>query len=83
MEHNPYAFFAMTAFSSAIALFVAWAGLHRYNKLSSTLPLSLSDAQSRLAKIRKVGLADTNNTRKSRKPWLSLPLRRRNLDGWS
>ncbi|KAJ7249458.1 Mg2+ transporter protein cora-like protein [Mycena rebaudengoi] len=35
----------------------------------------------RLAKIRKVGLSNPNA--KSKKPWLPLPLRTRNPDGWS
>ncbi|KAK2465603.1 hypothetical protein APHAL10511_002495 [Amanita phalloides] len=36
----------------------------------------------RLAKIRKVGLSGNYNT-KSSKPYLPLPLRKRNLEGWS
>ncbi|KAJ6572167.1 hypothetical protein B0H19DRAFT_1132769 [Mycena capillaripes] len=37
----------------------------------------------RLAKIRKVGLGNSNNSRARRKPWLPLPLRHRTPDGWS
>ncbi|KAG6820900.1 hypothetical protein H0H93_009674 [Arthromyces matolae] len=37
----------------------------------------------KLAKIRKVGLSSTQSTRQSRKPWLPLPLRKRDSDGWS
>ncbi|KAF7348605.1 Magnesium transporter [Mycena venus] len=37
----------------------------------------------RLAKIRKVGLSNTNSSRARRKPWLPLPLRHRTPDGWS
>ncbi|KAJ7868598.1 cora-domain-containing protein [Mycena olivaceomarginata] len=37
----------------------------------------------RLAKIRKVGLSNTSNSRSRRKPWLPLPLRHRTPDGWS
>lgn len=37
----------------------------------------------RLAKIRKVGLGNSNNSRARRRPWLPLPLRHRTPDGWS
>lgn len=37
----------------------------------------------RLAKIRRVGLSNSQNSKKSSKPWLPLPLRRRTPDGWS
>ncbi|KAJ7054521.1 hypothetical protein C8F01DRAFT_1163681 [Mycena amicta] len=38
----------------------------------------------RLAKIRKVGLStSSNNARARRRPWLPLPLRQRNPDGWT
>ncbi|KAJ6469386.1 magnesium transporter [Mycena sanguinolenta] len=38
-----------------------------------------------LAKIRKIGLSNTNNSRhhRFRRPWLPLPLRHRTPDGWS
>ncbi|KAF7338765.1 Magnesium transporter [Mycena sanguinolenta] len=38
-----------------------------------------------LAKIRKIGLSNTNNPRhhRFRRPWLPLPLRHRTPDGWS
>lgn len=70
LEELPYAFAAMTAVSAAIAAFAAWAGLWR------------------LAKIRKVGLTNSQTTNrgsdpKSRAPWIPLPLRRRNFNGWS
>ncbi|KAL4073679.1 hypothetical protein V8B97DRAFT_1865989 [Scleroderma yunnanense] len=70
MEDMPYAFAAMTIGSTAFAALVAWAGLWR------------------LAKIRKVGLTSPHTTRhssdpKGRAPWIPLPLRRRNSEGWS
>ncbi|RDB30358.1 Mitochondrial inner membrane magnesium transporter LPE10 [Hypsizygus marmoreus] len=37
----------------------------------------------KLAKIRKVGLSNNQNSRSPSKPWLPLPLRRRTPDGWS
>ncbi|KAJ7154595.1 Mg2+ transporter protein cora-like protein [Mycena filopes] len=36
-----------------------------------------------LAKIRKVGLSNTSNSKTRRRPWLPLPLRHRTPDGWS
>ncbi|KAF8122614.1 hypothetical protein EV363DRAFT_1230698 [Boletus edulis] len=71
MEEMPYAFAAMSVASSAIAALVAWAGLWR------------------LAKIRKIGLTNPQTSKrvttdsKPRAPWIPLPLRRRNPDGWS
>ncbi|KAG6896590.1 hypothetical protein C0992_007295 [Termitomyces sp. T32_za158] len=37
----------------------------------------------KLSKIRKVGLSSSQTNRKAQKPWLPLPLRKRNPDGWS
>ncbi|KAF8430863.1 Mg2+ transporter protein cora-like protein [Boletus edulis BED1] len=71
MEEMPYAFAAMSVASSAIAALVAWTGLWR------------------LAKIRKIGLTNPQTSKrgttdsKPRAPWIPLPLRRRNPDGWS
>ncbi|KAH7882311.1 Mg2+ transporter protein cora-like protein [Phlebopus sp. FC_14] len=70
MEEMSYAFLAMSIASTAIAALVAWGGLWR------------------LAKIRKVGLTNSNTAKggsklESRTPWIPLPLRRRNSDGWS
>lgn len=70
LEEMPYAFVAMTVVSAAIAAFAAWGGLWR------------------LAKIRKVGLTSSQTAKrgsdpKSRAPWIPLPLRRRNFNGWS
>ncbi|KAH0834723.1 hypothetical protein J3R83DRAFT_10273 [Lanmaoa asiatica] len=72
MEDMPYAFAAMSVASSAIAALVAWVGFWR------------------LAKIRKVGLTNPHANKrgtaadsKPRAPWIPLPLRRRNPDGWS
>ncbi|TFK41455.1 magnesium transporter [Crucibulum laeve] len=49
---------------------------------SSSLALLVAWAGLRkLAKIRKVGLSN-NHSRKTKKPWLPLPLRRRNAEGW-
>ncbi|EGO29444.1 hypothetical protein SERLADRAFT_457205 [Serpula lacrymans var. lacrymans S7.9] len=68
LEESPYAFIGMSVASTAIALFVAWVGFRR------------------LAKIRKVGLSNPNRHRRKTqhtRPWIPLPLRRRNADGWS
>ncbi|TFK70819.1 Mg2+ transporter protein cora-like protein [Pluteus cervinus] len=65
MEEHPYAFYVMSASSTALALFIAWAGMRK------------------LAKIRKVGLSSSTSHSSPRKPWLGLPLRQRDFEGWS
>lgn len=45
MEEMPYAFMAMSTLSSAVALFVAWAGLRRY-RIRSLLRTVMFDLRS-------------------------------------
>ncbi|KAF8804613.1 cora-domain-containing protein [Phlegmacium glaucopus] len=52
--------------------------------LSTTLAVTVAWAGlRRLAKLRKVGLSSSSQTRKPTKKWLPLPLRNRNSGGWS
>ncbi|KAG5716171.1 hypothetical protein E4T56_gene10669 [Termitomyces sp. T112] len=52
--------------------------------VSAALALLVASVGLRkLAKIRRVGLSSSQNNKRAPKPWLPLPLRRRNTDGWS
>jgi magnesium transporter len=85
MEEMPYAFMAMSTLSSAVALFVAWAGLRRY-RIRSLLRTVMFDLRShhRLAQIRKVGLSNPKRVQDLEvRPRIPLPLRRRSSNGWS
>ncbi|KAF8880068.1 Mg2+ transporter protein cora-like protein [Infundibulicybe gibba] len=58
-------------------------GFYGMTAVSTTLALLVAWAGfRRLAKIRKVGLSNTQNSSKPRRPWLPLPLRRRSPEGW-
>lgn len=84
LESSPYAFFVMSGLSSAIAFLVTWVGLRRHVILSHATPSAMECLflYPRLAKIRKIGLSNTSGNRKTKSPWLPLPLRRREAGGW-
>lgn len=70
MEDMPYAFAAMTIGSTAIASFVAWAGLWRLAKIRK---VGLTSSQT----------TRHRSDPRGRTPWIPLPLRRRSFEGWS
>ncbi|EIW74371.1 Mg2+ transporter protein cora-like protein [Coniophora puteana RWD-64-598 SS2] len=70
LEETPWGFVALSAFSSAFALLVAWVGFRRLDKIRKV----------GLSSPRRGG---GNQRANVPRPWIPLPLRRRKTDGWS